>query len=110
MPNRRHKTPVNTRRDDEIIDALEELCPVINLSNLCVKVCYKKPYPGQLAVAGKLPAGQVGGTLVVVQNNVCSFWISSKIELATHCGISSSFMSKAQKTTDELHHHIMQTE
>ncbi len=62
--------------------------------------CKRKLYPGQLAVAGKLPAGQVGGTLVVVQYNIGSFWISSKIELATHCGVSSSWRSKPQKTTD----------
>ena len=49
-----------------------------------------KAHPGQLAVAGELPAGQVGRTLVLIQYDVRSFWISCKIELATHCGVSSS--------------------
>jgi len=49
-----------------------------------------KPCPGQLAGAGELPAGQVGGTLVVVQDDVRSFWVGSEIELATHCPVSSS--------------------
>lgn len=49
-----------------------------------------KPHPGQLAVAGELPAGQVCRTLVLIQYNERSLWISCKIELATHCDVSSS--------------------
>lgn len=41
-------------------------------------------------MAGKLPAGQVGETLEFIKYDVCGFWISSEVELATHCGVSSS--------------------
>lgn len=53
-----------------------------------------KPYPGQFAVAGELPADQVYGTLVVIQHNVSSFWISCEVELTTHCGVSSGWKNK----------------
>ncbi len=70
---------------------------MIDPSDLYVTVCIRKPYPGQFAVAGKLPADQVGGTFVVIEYYVRSFWISSKIELATHCGVSPGLISKPQK-------------
>lgn len=59
-------------------------------------MCEGKPYPAQLAVAGKLPTGQVGGTLVFFQYYVCSFRICREIELATHGGVSSGWSDKQQ--------------
>lgn len=69
-------------------------------------MCKRKPDPGQLVVAGELPAGQVEGTVVVVQNDVRSFWISSKIKLGTHCSVSSS-CGETHRLHTEVHHYMI---
>lgn len=63
----------------------------LHWSSASILVRKEKRYPAQLAVAGKLPTGQVGGALVFFQDYVRSFWISREVELAAYGGVSSSW-------------------